>query len=307
MSGQDTKADGYRCCVCARQASTLVLCTDCASAVQRGDMVPEQISMTEQGPLNACLVDAWGRIFCLDEKTEIGRHPEGFGISVRQGSISRRHAMLEYETGTGFTLTDLKSTNGTKVGHRFLEEKVTLVSGDLLLLGSVGFYFISPRPPLRTGRFEFETFSHGTEGADGTAASAEESEECRSYEPTDLNELESLHLQVIEATGGGGGFVDVAGTQIQVSMVQLELLKLLIKRMERDRARPAAVRGYLHSSEILAEISWDTAHPSDNHIKQLVRRLRRSLARSGRDDLVESQQGLGYRLSVLPTSTSAAP
>jgi DNA-binding response OmpR family regulator len=116
--------------------------------------------------------------------------------------------------------------------------------------------------------------------------------------------LESVAIESIEVTGGGGGFVDVAGTQVQISMVQLELMKLLMKRMERDRARPAAVRGYLHSSEILAEVSWDTAHPSDNHVKQLVRRLRRSLARSGRDNLVESQQGLGYRLSVRPTSTT---
>jgi len=86
-----------------------------------------------------------------------------------------------------------------------------------------------------------------------------------------------------------------------VSMVQLELLQLLVARMLNDRSRPVAVRGYIHSSEILAAVSWDTAHPSDNHVKQLVRRLRRSLARSGRDDLIESQQGLGYRLSVIPS------
>ena len=73
-----------------------------------------------------------------------------------------------------------------------------------------------------------------------------------------------------------------------------------MKRMAADRGRPVAVRGYVHSSEILAAVSWDTAHPSDNHVKQLVRRLRRSLARSGRDNLIESQQGLGYRLSVVP-------
>jgi hypothetical protein len=285
-------ADNYPCCVCGQEAQRLILCDACAGTVQKNEgMVPEQISMTKQGSEDGCLVDAWGRIFCLGPQTELGRDPEGFGVAIHQGSISRRHAIIEQQPDGGFSLRDLGSTNGTQVGHRLVENKVLLTSGDHLLLGTVGFYFISPRPALRSGRIEVQTISQSKAAGQGFA----------SYEPTDLNEMESLAMNVIEATGGGGGFVEVSGEQIQISLVQLELLKLLMKRMVRDRARPAAVRGYLHSSEILAQISWDTAHPSDNHVKQLVRRLRRSLARSGRDDLIESQQGLGYRLSVLPT------
>lgn len=286
-----------QCCICEQAAETMILCEACASrALRVSDMVPEQILMSAQGEENACLVDAWGRVYGLADRTLMGRDPEGFSIAIHQASISRQHALIEQDAKGSFTILDLSSTNGTEVAGRDLLGKSTLVSGDLIFLGSVGFYFLCPRPSLRSSSVEFSTLSGAATQAGQPAY--------RSVEATDLNDLESLAISIIEATGGGGGFVDVAGTQIQISMVQLELMKLLMKRMERDRARPAAVRGYLHSSEILAEVSWDTAHPSDNHVKQLVRRLRRSLARSGRDNLIESQQGLGYRLSVRPISTS---
>ncbi len=284
------------CCICKQPATTLILCESCASAALLvNEMVPGQISMRKQGGLDACLVDAWARIYGLSEVTELGRESEEGGIAIHQASISRKHAVLRRESEGNYSLCDLGSTNGTQVGHRFLDEKTLLVSGDLIFLGSVGFYFVSPRPALVSGAVAFATMSVPARTPDANAYP--------SFEGTDLNDLETVAIQLIEATGGGGGFVDVAGTQIQLSLVQLELMKLLMKRMERDRAKPAAVRGYLHSSEILAAISWDTAHPSDNHVKQLVRRLRRSLARSGRDVLVQSQQGLGYRLSVRPSAT----
>jgi hypothetical protein len=295
MSKTASGKAGDRCCICDHVAKDKILCDGCAAcALKITDMVPEQILMGGQGKGNACLVDAWGRMYGLGEQTAMGRDPDGFSIAIHQASISRHHARIDQEPNGSYSIVDLKSTNGTLVGHTRVQDKVTLVSGDLVFLGSVGFYFLCPRPSLRSSSVEFSTLSP-------VNAKASDYKEA---EVTDMNELESVAIEIIEATGGGGGFIDVAGTQIQISMVQLELMKLLMKRMERDRARPAAVRGYLHSSEILAEVSWDTAHPSDNHVKQLVRRLRRSLARSGRDNLIESQQGLGYRLSVRPTSTT---
>jgi hypothetical protein len=286
-----------KCCVCEQAAQANILCESCASgALKIADMVPEQILMSGQGDGSACLVDAWGRIYGLGNQTTMGRDPDGFSIAIHQASISRNHARIDQEPDGSYSLIDLKSTNGSHVGNTLVQDKMTLASGDLIFVGSVGFYFLCPRPSLRSSSVEFSTLS--------PVAVKGSADDYKKAEVTDLNDLESVAIEIIEATGGGGGFVDVAGTQVQISMVQLELMKLLMKRMERDRARPAAVRGYLHSSEILAEVSWDTAHPSDNHVKQLVRRLRRSLARSGRDNLVESQQGLGYRLSVRPTSTT---
>ncbi|MCP4447326.1 MAG: FHA domain-containing protein [Myxococcales bacterium] len=258
-------------------------------------MVPEQIHMEGPGDCNACLVDAWGRVYRLGKITTIGRNTTGCGIAIHQGSVSREHATLEYEdTGTVY-FRDLGSTNGSVVANRSVRDSIELVTGDLLFIGSVGFYFVSPAPPLSSSKL-----SVGTVSASAISETPADMGAADAYERTDIAQPAALDLHTIEATGGGGGFVCVEGKDVQVSMVQLELLQLLMKRMAADQGRPVAVRGYVHSSEILAAVSWDTAHPSDNHVKQLVRRLRRSLARSGRDDLIESQQGLGYRLSVVP-------
>ena len=301
MTESSYDAAANSCSICAQPAQTLLLCDSCAAAAKKlPDMVPEQITMSIQGEVNSCLIDAWGRIFRLGTRTEIGREPEGCGITIHQGSVSRKHACLEFEAsgtdGAGTVyLRDLGSTNGTVVANRSVRDSMELVTGDLLFIGSVGFYYLTPVPAISMGKLEvgtanLESAFHGGDDGDDDF-----------IESTDLHEPEHLKLRTIEATGGGGGFVCIGDQEVQVSMVQLELLQLLVKRMLSDRSRPVAVRGYVHSSEILAAVSWDTAHPSDNHVKQLVRRLRRSLARSGRDNLIESQQGLGYRLSVIPS------
>ncbi len=261
-------------------------------------MVPEQILMEYPGQCNACLVDGWGRVFRLGRQTAVGRSAplggsESF-IAIHQGSVSRQHAALTVEPSGTVHFRDLGSTNGSVVANRSVRESIELVHGDLLFIGSVGFYFVSPVPALPSSKLSVGTKS------EALLAGPIALDEPDGYENTDVKVPAELELQTVEATGGGGGFVCIAGKNVQVSMVQLELLQLLMKRMVADRGRPIAVRGYVHSSEILAAVSWDTAHPSDNHVKQLVRRLRRSLAKGGYDSLIESQQGLGYRLSVMP-------
>lgn len=298
MEGDVEMRDAYdsgvpSCCICFEPAERLTLCENCSSAARKvPDMVPEQILMEKPGDCDACLVDAWGRIYRLGKHTSIGRNANGCGIAIHQGSVSREHATLEFEDAGTVYFRDLGSTNGSVVANRSVRDSIELVTGDLLFIGSVGFYFVSPVPALPHSKLSVGTMSANV--------ITETPPDLDDYESTDIKEPDELDLRTIEATGGGGGFVSIEGKDVQVSMVQLELLQLLMKRMAADRGRPVAVRGYVHSSEILAAVSWDTAHPSDNHVKQLVRRLRRSLARSGRDDLIESQQGLGYRLSVIP-------
>jgi DNA-binding response OmpR family regulator len=115
-----------------------------------------------------------------------------------------------------------------------------------------------------------------------------------------VNLPDEMRVRIASATGGGGGFVQIADTSIQLSMAQLQVLQLLIERMKEDEETPFAARGYVHSSELLGAVSWETPHPTENHLKQLIRRLRKALTKSGRDDLIESRQGLGYRLGILP-------
>ena len=268
-----------------------ILCDTCAYRAHRlPDLVPSQIQATSAGLLNACLVDGWGRSYRLSERTEIGRETPNLGITIHQGSVSRRHAVLVCESSGRCFVEDLSSTNGTIVAGQPTSGSVELTNGTLIFFGSVGFYFVTPMPPLTTANLSAVTPRTGDRDFVGFRE-----------QNTDVIQLKELQIHVMEATGGGGGIVMIAGQQIKVPTSQLELLMLLIKRMQSDRGMSDIIRGYVHTSEIVAAVGWDTPHPAHDHVKHLVRRLRRTLARSGRDDLIESEQGLGYRLSVIAT------
>src|SRR5262249_40876664 len=107
-------------------------------------------------------------------------------------------------------------------------------------------------------------------------------------------------LHLVSPSGGGGGVLELDGRSVQLTLVQHELFRLLFRRMRDDEDRDERVRGFVRSSELLASLSWDRAKPGDIHLKQPVRRLRRALSRAGVPDLIESRQGFGYRLSILP-------
>lgn len=82
----------------------------------------------------------------------------------------------------------------------------------------------------------------------------------------------------------------------RLSPCQLQLVEVLTRRMLAEQDRPAPVRGFVRSSELLGTLSWDTAAPVDSHIKQLVRRVRRRLTQLGFADMIEARHGFGYRL-----------
>ena len=103
-----------------------------------------------------------------------------------------------------------------------------------------------------------------------------------------------------EPTGGGGGLIEVDGKQVQLTTTQFELMALMIRRMASESHQPELVRGFVRSSELIADLSWDTREPSENHVKQLVRRVRRALIKSEIGDLIESRHRFGYRLRAIP-------
>jgi DNA-binding winged helix-turn-helix (wHTH) protein len=118
-------------------------------------------------------------------------------------------------------------------------------------------------------------------------------------ERTDIG-LPELRFRLHEPTGGGGGLIEVDGKQVQLTTTQFELMALMIKRMASESHQPEIVRGFVRSSELIADLSWDTREPSENHVKQLVRRVRRALMKSEIGDLIESRHRFGYRLRAIP-------
>ena len=92
----------------------------------------------------------------------------------------------------------------------------------------------------------------------------------------------------------------MSDTQVQLTATQFEFFALLVRRMDDEAHQPHLVRGFVRTSELIGDLSWDTRDPGDNHVKQLVRRVRRALVKAEIGDLIESRHRFGYRLRVIP-------
>jgi hypothetical protein len=216
----------------------------------------------------------------------VGREQEG--LSILEPSVSRRHAVVECAGGV-WQVRDSGSSNGTTLNGKRLVGPADLTSGDTLFFGDVGFLFLVPLPdsvPL-------------LEAASPTwlpAPNAEE-DDAESQEET-FSGLRDGNFDIFEHSGGAGGVLEFAESAVQLTLVQYALFKVLRDRMSEDRGRDERVRGFVRSSELLASLPWDTARADENHLKQLIRRVRRTLARGAVPDVIESRHGFGYRLRI---------
>jgi ABC-type multidrug transport system ATPase subunit/pSer/pThr/pTyr-binding forkhead associated (FHA) protein len=78
------------------------------------------------------------RIALTKEVTRLGRDPEGeVVIDADAAVVSRRHAEIKLTDGQ-YTITDLKSFNGTLVNGQRITETVSLFDGDQIELGNSG-------------------------------------------------------------------------------------------------------------------------------------------------------------------------
>ncbi len=109
-----------------------------APSQQRPAPPPPQRS----GPAHLDLIDSrtgqTRRIELTKEVTRIGRDPEGeVVIDADAAVVSRRHAEI-HKSGEQFTISDLKSFNGTLVNDQRISESVPLFNGDEIQLGAGG-------------------------------------------------------------------------------------------------------------------------------------------------------------------------
>jgi SARP family transcriptional regulator, regulator of embCAB operon len=96
-------------------------------------------------PVVARLRDMSGRQYRLnDATTRIGRLADN-DIVLDDTDVSRHHALIT-DTGTGFVITDLRSTNGVEVQRNRIRPSATLADGDHIRIGGQEFTFeIRPR------------------------------------------------------------------------------------------------------------------------------------------------------------------
>ena len=306
------------CVVCGiRPAEVGLLCEDCRDELS-GPLYlsPEQILTTAATPTGAVLVDLWGRPHALDPRTLIGRHLDGVGVSLLESSISRHHAHLAIDPQRGqWTLRDLGSANGTFVNEQPVKDAIVVRQGDRVGIGSLGFYFLE-RTPDAMPKVEISSAAGATLRPQArlrmpppppgttTGPMIEDDELVGDFEEKEERTDVGLPIVVIrmhEPTGGGGGVVEVETKQVQLTTTQFEFFRLLCQRMVDESHQPELVRGFVRSSELVGNLSWDTREPGDNHVKQLVRRVRRALIKADIGDLIESRHRFGYRLRAIPT------
>jgi hypothetical protein len=298
-----------------------VLCEECCDELSSPiiRIMPEQLQLHSERPTLAALIDLWGRPHPLDPSALIGRQVESEGLAILESSVSRQHARITLD-GDTWTLSDLSSANGTYQDDKLIEGPVTLREGDRVRFGQIAFYFIhdvTKLPEPLVGRTS--TVPIGPAGQQAALDAPvqlpprpevqpqAQMQTRRLADPEDFPEEERtdvglpvMTFKLHEPTGGGGGVVEVEGKQVQLTTTQFELMALMVRRMAAEVHQPELVRGFVRSSELIADLSWDTREPSENHVKQLVRRVRRALMKAEIGDLIESRHRFGYRLRAIP-------
>src|SRR5262249_42389356 len=79
-------------------------------------------------------VDLGTQVLC-DEPVTIGRDAD-IELPLRDGSISRRHCRVTRADDGSYLLSDLGSTNGTRLNGTRIKAPVALADGDKIFLGS---------------------------------------------------------------------------------------------------------------------------------------------------------------------------
>jgi hypothetical protein len=283
------------CAVCGGNTPTN-LCDSCASELDVPlPFIAEQILSASVAPQRALLVDVWGRVHALEKRTVIGRTPAARGISILHASVSRRHAMISLD-GATWWLEDQGSSNGTRVADEPVA-RTALVPGDRLTVGAVGLYFViddGQRVSLDSHELASRTLK--PDEAQAQAASP------RGFDAAEATSagLPSFPMKLVEAPAGGGGYLEAAGARLQLSITQYAMLDMLASRMREQAGVPDLVRGFVPSGQLIAELPWEATDPDESHLKQLVRRLRRTLDTIRIGGLIESRRGFGYRLRAIP-------
>lgn len=281
------------CLICTREPATAgVACETCIDELWSPQpLAPEQVVLQTTGATTrAAIVDRWGRAHGLPPRTVIGRSTDHEGVAIIEGSVSREHASLALE-GDTWQLRDLGSSNGTFVDGGAIIDVVAIRHGTLLRFGRIAMFFITNVDAglPRNARAAVKTIPITDRAIDDFSSANKTAEIPRL--PASAGTIR-FH----QPSGGGGGFVEIDGVNIQLTVPQLELVELLVARLDAEADRPANERGFVSTTELMTQLSLVSPMPGDTHVRQVVLRLRRVFAKSGFGDLIESRYGVGYRI-----------
>jgi diguanylate cyclase (GGDEF)-like protein len=110
--------------------------------------IARRVPLITGGQLDACLVHIYpsgssmGRRYPLGSLPLVAGRGEGCDIRIQDNSVSRRHAKIE-PTLEGYTVVDLKSTNGTFVNDRQTSTPALLKDGDYVRVGNCIYRYLA--------------------------------------------------------------------------------------------------------------------------------------------------------------------
>lgn len=287
-----------RCWACGTNPrETGVLCAACAAGLAPDDLCPEQIAARVAAPdrnaANAFLVDGWGvpHVMAVPKNAapafralSIGRDRKS-DLFVAERTVSQLHANLEHRPlSNAWFVVDVGSDNGVFVNDDRVPRRFPLEPGDRVFLGRrVGFVFVA------------------VEDADVDAAIDEvqwlKKQSWSEDTVGDAGGQGEAPLKITAVTEGGA-IASWGDERVSLSELEYELVATLHAHMLADAAKDEAARGFVPAVVLLEKLAFRSEAPTHANLRGLVRKLRRKLAdREHAVDVIESRQGLGYRLA----------
>jgi pSer/pThr/pTyr-binding forkhead associated (FHA) protein len=278
------------CLQCGTEIRLGGLCGPHAEAIATcADVTAEQVVGKQLGEPSACLIDQWGNTHQLSERSLIGRLQAECAVTILHHSISAIHAQIEQSGphgkagerpggGGSWRVVDRGSLNGTFVEDEAVRS-APLHDGDRVKFGSVSFYFSSHRLPA-TRQSTGAGYTVPTKHKDIAFQARVKSEN---------------GAEIALAQRAAGGIVRIADdTALEFARLEFALLKILAERRI-EHSDPELA--FVSSQELSDLLEFKSAEADAENVRELVRRVRRKLKAEGIDDLIESRQGVGYRLS----------
>jgi pSer/pThr/pTyr-binding forkhead associated (FHA) protein len=263
------------CLLCSVPASLGHLCLAHGIAIASAGITSEQILSRVEEP-TASLIDSWGYAHPIANRTVIGRDPTASELALLHASVSSVHAELVRE-GDQWLLIDRGSRNGTTVDDQLIQ-RTFIRAGSRLRLGEIGLYFWTPALPI----------DERLHGRGRTAPTRRDQIVFGVKVSTPAGQTVELSQRI------DGGIARIGTAIVELARMEFGLLQLLT---ERRRNTPDPELAYVAWHEVADVLSFKSVEADSENVRELVRRVRRKLANAGIDDLIESRQGVGYRLS----------
>lgn len=271
------------CVICRlRPAAAGVLCESCTGLLESSVAIaPQQLQLRTRHTGDGALIDVWGEPHQLDApRTPVGRADISHGLVIVEPSVSRAHA--QFDKRDRWYVKDVGSSSGTFVNDKPVRE-AALGTGDRVRFGDIEFFFVVTAVP-------FPPRPH----VDVPTVRAP----AATTQPLPVRQA-TVPIALQAPRGGGGGMAVIAGKPVQLTTPQYEFMALLVERMRAEAGKPQSDRGFVAMPELM-RLSLEAHEPGEDHVRQLVRRVRRALLKAEIGDLIEVKRSVGYRLRVLP-------